>query len=395
MANTERFGFSIVGGGAGGSLADDQQKHTSADRVMLDELLSQVEGHTHHRRSELVSTEVAPTLTAIYEGGDLEAGETYYYRTALFTANGVEMLAGDEVAITLPEPLESPDAPSVYINELAPVAGALPPAFYRYALTALAGSQESPLGESTGMRVIAGSSALTIEVPAHPTATDFRVWRTKEGDASPTPIGEVSVEDGVFVDDGSIPPDPCAANYPPPLDSDLATYGVEVTIPADAPVSAHGWLIYRTSTSGDYPSSSLVQVVTGLVDEFDPESGVVRSWVDDGTTFGVGSPIDVDRRMSFEPHTIEVLAELPPVDNVPEGYPVIVEGVLYALLAGAWAAVGGGGGGNPEPAPAMSPVLTGPDGRRWTLSVDATGALVTTETLFPGPPAAVQNVVVS
>lgn len=384
---TERFGFSMVGGEAGGSFGDDGSKYSTTDRALMDSLLSQLERHDHHYRPLKTSTApAAPVVSLLPGGGQLEAGQTFHYSYATLDERGIEGALSDEATVVLPELLEVPDAPELDMPEDLPVtAGTLAPGNYVYGLTALRGQEESPLGPELPVYLDA-VQGVRLAMPATVDADSFRVWRMGPGEPGFTRLAVVSSTQTHFVDDGSVPADPCACdpgNTPPDANTGASDYGVLVTLPAGA---AGPWRLYRTTTSGIYEGTALVEEVVTLVDEFDSDAGVVDAFVDEGDPMQVGQPVAPGARLRVAPFALDGGLDLPAPAGYPERYPFLADGRLYVVVDGAWQLVGAGGGG--ESTGGGQTIWTSPNGTRWVQTVDNAGAIVMIQTALPGPPAA-------
>jgi hypothetical protein len=347
-STTPRFGLNYFGGDIPGSLTDDGQKYTLGDRLLIDKLLAAIEAHNHHVTavdSDLPTD--APTLTLHDDvGGTLEAGHTYYYEITFVDDNGLETPAGDEVSIDTPDLLDAPAAPS---GESA-TGGSLPAGMYYYALTAIRGTEESTLGSAFTMTLLAGEGTATLTLPALGGADSLRVWRMGLNESYYTKIGTSST--GTFTDTGTVAADPCACdpdNQPPAANSGASIYSVTLALStADAAIISAGhiksWRIYRTETSGNYLASSLVHDTVETIDELDPDSGLVTTWIDDGDSLLPGQPPLNTQRLVFTPYSFETVTTFPTASDYPEGYPLIKDGALYVQIGGSWTTVGGGGG---------------------------------------------------
>jgi|GEM_PF-6213059 len=396
---TSRFRFNKFGGGTPGTIADNAQKFTGADRDAIDRLLAQTERHDHHLRAPSATLATAPTAELASDDGVLVGGETYYYRFSVVGSDGTETVASPEVAVATPEPLVAPGIPELWVDSVS-AEGDLAGIYY-YALTALRGAEESILGPLGTISVVAPDGAVTIGLPDFGEADGLRIWRMGMNDPGWTRVTTINADDGVteFVDDGSVPPDPCAcdpANLPPTgFNNGVAVYRIEVTLPEDVDLStASAWRLYRSTVSGQYATASLVHEVVETQDEWDEESPLMRSWSDVGDPLVDGSPLDFEANMAFAPYVFDGGAELPDPNGYPERYPFLLGNELCALVDGQWALVAGGGGGSSAAIPGPT-ILTSPSGDRFVLTVDDLGALAATPTLLPGPPTAPQNVTVS
>lgn len=346
-STTPRFGLNYFGGNIPGSLTDDGQKYTLADRLLIDKLLAAVEAHSHHLQpADTDEPSDAPTLTLHDDaGGTLEAGHTYYYEVTFVDDAGLETPAGDEVSIATPDLLDPPGAPSAE----SATGGSLPSGMFYYALTAIRGTEESTLGPSFSVTLLAGEGTANLTLPALGAADSIRVWRMGLNESYFTKIGTSS--SGTFADTGSVAADPCACdpdNQPPAANAGASIYSVTVALAtADATIITAGgqkaWRIYRTETSGNYLASSLVHEVVETVDELDPDSGLVTTWIDAGDDLLPGTPPNSNQRMVFTPYSFQVVTSFPTASDYPEGYPLIKDGLLYMQIGGVWTAVGGGG----------------------------------------------------
>lgn len=389
---TDRLGLNYIGGSVGGTITEDDQKYTGADRITIDRSFQILEQHDYKHRPT-VQLAKQPATGVPLPGGRMQGGQTVYYRIGMIGADGLEQAAGPELAVTLPPLLNPPLMLSSGVDEQQPLpTGTLPGGFYQYGLTALRGNEETTLGPVLAVTVPDGTGAIRLTLPAFGEADAFRLWRQGSGDAGFTKVAVIASGATTFVDDGSVVADPCACdpeNLPPQFNTG-SLYSVEVTLHPDA-VVALGWRLYRSNRSGNYSTSSLVHQVVELYDENDLESGILESWVDEGGELGLGAPRDGALDLRPRAFTFDTAATLPAPAGYPEGYPFLHDGTLYVLRAGAWVPVSGGGGGGGG----LAPIQTSPNGKRWIQTVDDTGAIVMVETTFPGPPAPVQNVTVA
>lgn len=347
---TPRFGLSWFNGDTQeGSLGDDGHKFTGDDRLLLDRLLSAIENHDHSDPSatDPSPTPAPPTLSLISGSGALESGKTYFYCVSFVDAHGTETPASDEVSIDTPDRLPAPDAPSAETD----TSGTLPAGLYFYALTAVRGAEETPLGEPVAVTVLVGEGQVTLTLPPLGDATAFYVWRMNDADGQWARFS-TTVSFGDFVDDGSEVPIPRSA---PSTNTGTSDYSVSITldVPDQSTVQNFaGWKIYRSTTSGTYGGNSLVEKVTTRVDQVDPGSPLVTSFEDTGDSLFPGSPPPINQgtKMNFVKQRIAIVTELPTdLSAYPEGFPlVLVDGSelkLHVLRSSAWEQVGGGGGG--------------------------------------------------
>lgn len=379
---TARFGFSTVGGDDGGSLSDDGSKYTLSDRVLLDEVLSAIERHDHSFKPAVDEVEVGePSLFLGYDG-TMEGGIEYFYRVSLINEDGSETEASEESSIFLPDVLSTPEMPVVANIDTAVQAGSLASGLYYYAVSARRGREQSALSTSVPANVVEGY--IRLELPElYEGADSYTVWRQGPGEQD---FSELETVTGLeYIDDGSIPANPYAGlpgHTSPEWASGASNYSVRVMLPAglEAP---HGWKIYRSDTSGFYGPESLVELVTANVDEFDPTLGVVAEWVDDGDLLLLGSPREI-ADIAFRPFSFTVLDSLPDASRYPLGYPVMVGEVLRIRGPHGWVTVAGGGGGGGGGS--SLPIFTSPNGSRFVMGVDDSGAVTMTPTELPGPP---------
>jgi hypothetical protein len=389
---TSRFKLSRFGGGTPGTILDDGQKFTSLDRDTIDRLLAQTEVHDHLFRPVTLVGPAAPTGALQTNAGTMQCGFTYYYRYAVVDELGAETIASAELAVPTPAVLATPGLPAV---SLATDAGQLAPGLYYYGLTAIRGTEETPLGPAVLMALQAGETAVRIDLPTANGATQFRVWRMGSTESGYTKVGVVSASAGFFVDAGSVPADPCACdpgNAPPQVNTGTASYAIAVTLPTDLDISkARGWRLYRTVYPGIYPTTSLVHQVVEREHEWDATSALLRTWVDTGAPLAAGQPMSTDLNMRFQAFTFDSAAALPDPAPYPQRYPLLVGQVLYVKVGTEWVKVTGSGSDPSGGTPASS-VLTAPGGGRYMLTVADDGTLTTVTTPFPGPPTPPMNV---
>lgn len=352
---TSRFKLNRFGGGTQGTISDDGQKYTGVDRDTIDRLLAQTEMHTH--RVQPTSGGLNTPATAVLQtGGTLEAGLDYHYRYSVLDANGMESVAAPLVTVSTPELLPVPGMPGAYVN--AADSGQLPPGQYYYAITALRGTEETPISAATSITVIAGESAVRVTLPALGSAESFRIWRMGRLDAGFTKIGTSSTAE--FFDDGSVAANPAAGqpqNLPPQTNTGVANYAVEVTLPAGVDLStATGWRLYRAVQYPTFPTNALVHQVVERQTEWDPTTPLLRSWTDTGDAALPGTPSNDDLNMRFQPFVLDSAALAPDPAGYPENYPMLIAGKLNALVSGVWTPIGSSGsGGGSTAAPVVGP----------------------------------------
>lgn len=345
---TPRFGLNWFDGDSQpGTLSDDGQKYTGDDRLLLDRLLSAIENHDH---SDPDSTDPSPTPDAVglsltSGSGALEAGKAYFYRVSFVDRQGTETPASDEASIDTPDKLPAPAAPSATTDP----GGTLPAGLYFYALTAVRGIEETPLGEPVSVTVLVGEGQVTLTPPSLGDASAFYVWRMNDADGQWTRFSS-TISFGDFVDDGSSTPTP---RNPPSVNTGTSNYSVSVALsyPDQATVQNFaGWKIYRTTTSGTYGGNSLVEKVTTRTVDSDPTSPLVTSFLDVGDALLPGSPPPINQgtKMRFVKQRLAIVTELPTdLSAYPQGFPLIlVDGStlkFYVLHGTDWELVGGGG----------------------------------------------------
>lgn len=385
MALTPYVGLTYFGGNVAGSLVDDGSKFTGADRLTIDRLLYMLATGTRHHGGQ--AAELTPALpgATLSTDGSLPGGRTYHYVATLLDVNGIESLPSDEVTITTPSLLDAPVEPDVAVS----TGGALSAGLYYYALTALRGTgaaaEESILGDQGSITVLPGEGTVTVTLPAEAPegATSYQIWRMEASDVGWTRVAQVLVDAVPYADAGAVPANPDADRYSqaPPQDNE-GTYNYAVTITlatvdADKVTSgeAAGWRLYRTETASSWPAVSLVHHVTETTSD-DADAPVMTTWVDDGDDLLTGAPPLQASRLVLSAYTLDSADTLPDPTGYPQFYPLLVQGVLYALVEGVWTPIGGGGGS----------VLTAPNGNRYRLAVSNTGALSTVASLELGPP---------
>jgi hypothetical protein len=347
-AKTTRFGLNWFDDGTDGSITEEAGKYTGADRLLVDTLLAAIETHNHQYTAQDTTTPTtAPTGVVNTSGGELSAGLDYSYVITFVDSDGLETLPGSERTLSTPDILEPPGV----LSGTTGTAGTLTPGIYDYALTAQRGTEQSALSDPFTVTLITGEDSVDLVLPALGDADYLRLWRRKT-----TSSGYTLIQDNIIVgtttDTGSV------ADYPYPNDpayaapqvnqgSDIYSITLTLSVADQAVVQAfEGWKIYRTDVAGNYSAQSLVAHVTERVDEFDPESDLVVSFIDFGDALLTGTPPAYDQRMRFNPFQLPTYASLGvvPAATYPEGYPIIAGGILYVYLSGTFTAVGGGVG---------------------------------------------------
>jgi hypothetical protein len=355
---TPNFGLSTFGGDTPGSIADDGGKYTLTDRLLIDKILqalAQNDGHVHAASADVPTD--APDPSLLTDAGTLPAGEEFFYEVTFVTLDGLETVPGDEVSQSTPDILPEPATPSAVTGTTG--GNHLPAGIWYYAITGIRGAEESILSPAFSTTVLSGENTATLTLPALGDADSYRVWRMGLNESGYTKLGTSAT--GTFVDDGSIPSNPCPtdpSNQPPQVNAGINRYAVQLDLStADAALITAGgfrsWRIYRTDVSGQYTSVSLVHEVVETVDELDPDSGLVTTWIDDGDDLLTGTPPTTSEVLNLVPFSFEVFATDPATTGYPEGYPILVGSggakVMKVLIDGTWTAVGSGGGGGPTP----------------------------------------------
>jgi hypothetical protein len=362
--NTPRFALNFFGGDTPGSFDEDNEKFTGEDRLTIDRLLAALENHNHRVSASLDEPDGEPQLSLGTDGA-LDSGTTYYYVISFVNSDGLETITGPEVSVDTPDLLVEPEAPQ---GETAIASGTLSPGQYYYALSALRGAEESPLGDPAAVTVVSGENLVTLTLPDLGEATSLQVWRMKDTDPGWTRIA-ISTTD-TAVDDGSVPPalygDP--ANIPPTSSTGIARYSVTISLvepDITSLATVSGWRIYRSTVSGVYGSASLVHEVIERTDDLDVTSPLVSTWLDDGDAPLTGSPKLFSNELMVPAYTFEANDPLPAAAGYPQNYPMLDgSGVLNIQRAGSWTPVSGArgvalftGSGNPtgnEPPGAVS-----------------------------------------
>jgi hypothetical protein len=389
MGLTPRFKLSHFGGSVPGTINEDGQKFTGLDRLTLDRLLAAVEAHDHHYRvrADTGATDPAPTTGLLLGAGVMQGGFSYFYRYAVVDEFGNESVASAEAELVTPALLVSPGMPGLSSGQGT---GTLTPGIYYYGLTAIKGTEETPLGPAVVIGLQAGDTKVVLDLPAYGAADSFRIWRMGTTEPGYTRIAIVNSPTTTYTDLGTVPADPCSSdpgNSPPQVNTGIRSYAVNVTLSAAIDLTAaRSWRLYRTVYPGIYSSASLVHEVVERTSEWDLATPLVRTWRDTGMPAVTGKPMSSDMNMRFMSFTLDTALSLPDPAGYPESYPLIVGSVLHAKRSGVWVELGGG-------APATT-ILTSPNGSRFAVHVQDDGSLATTPTLFPGPPAAPINLTV-
>jgi hypothetical protein len=341
MALTPRFGLSAVGGTQGGTIVDDGQKYTLEDRYSIDRILGALEKHDHTKLPADTPVPNAPTAV-LGRAGTLPAGKTYYYKVAFVDRDNLESAGGPEVSISTPAPVSEPGSPQ--LNSLE--GGNLEPGVYYYTLTAIRGTEESTIGPPVSGTAILGEQQFQLFMPVPEQGVEkFRIWRMGDTDSGYSKIGLITATAGAtFIDDGSIPSDPCACdpeNAPPVINRGDAVYSITVTLSqADQARMIENrfraWRLYRTDSPGNYSSTTLIQEVVDQQAEEDPTSPIRIDWVDDGSPAVDGRPRLTGQNLAIQPYAIATGTALPSPTRYPVGYPYMADRTLYVRTANGW-----------------------------------------------------------
>lgn len=289
---TSRYGLSTLE--SGDKLSDDDYKYTTRDRENIDaKLWLGAEGHVHDGASASLTTPSDPLgYTLSTTSGTIPASKSVRYKFTWVDSNGQETAASDEVVVTTPSQVASPDSPTLAVSNTG---GTLLSGNYFYILTAFetSSTQESltstPVYISVPYNVTTGE--VTITYPTLPTGADgFNIYKREPGssqyhfltseDITATPATE-------YVDDGSVSVT-CSRTLPR-TNTTLSSNSIELSVPGATPTVADGatWKIYRTYQEGNWDYSLLAWVVA----ETSEGSGIITpTYTDTGTTTSQGSP---------------------------------------------------------------------------------------------------------
>lgn len=298
---TPRFGFSRFGPATGGTINDDGGKFSDKDRMVLDSILSAFENHTHSdldAGGKLADPPGTPTAMYSNAGGTLAGGKTYHYAVTFIDQHGLETAPSASAAVTAPAPVMTPRAPQVY----ASTGGSLEAGMYYYILTAIGpdGVETTP-SAPVPVTLLPGDASVRIIPPAPPAGTSvvqYRAWRQYQTANGFTRLAPFAPGEE-YVDDGSIPNEPCAcdpANMPPQVNMSSSAGSVTVTLTTEQLTAvnndvyrARGWRLYRTDVEGAWSGQCLVAEVTTTVND-DGTGGFVPAVVDRGASLAYGAP---------------------------------------------------------------------------------------------------------
>lgn len=301
-SKTQRFGLNHYGGSVPGSLSDDGGKFTGRDRQLIDRLLAAFEVHDHAGGERLADPVAAPATSLVTTGGQLPGGTTYYYRVSYVDEFGLETAAGPEVSVTTPAALSEPPTPAV----TAVTGGVLDAGIYYYAATWHAADGTETTLSAPAVINLQGdlqTVRVTFADPIPAGAAQVSIWRQGPLDSGFTRIATVTTTGFTqYDDDGSVASDPCACdpeNLPPDTNETNATNRIRLTLPSaeiSPPTLVQKWRVYRTTTSGSYPASSLIAEVTETADEL--TGALVDFWIDDGSAEPTaGRPLELSQTL--------------------------------------------------------------------------------------------------
>lgn len=357
MALTPFYGFSYFGQNTPGALTDDGSKYTGADRLLLDRMLHGLAaGSRHLHEYDAIDEPNTPTADLGTSGG-LPGGTAYSYVVTYVDTEGLESLPSAEVTVTTPAVLPAPDAPDLddEDGDGLPLDGTLPAGLWFYAVTALRGTEESPLSPQISITtVVDGAVSVLLPAPPVDTSINAQVWRMSPADIGWTRIGVLPfVEGDPFLDDGSVTANLNADDplqQPPVTNTGQDIYSVTVTLAVpdqDLATTRRitAWRLYRTETSGAYPAASLVHHVNDLDDPGDtgdPTLPLVITWTDEGDILLDGAPPLASQSLQLAPYVFDVVdTTLPAYASYPRGYPLMHGGQLYVRGATSWVLVSG------------------------------------------------------
>jgi hypothetical protein len=358
MAETARFGLEKFGGPYGGAITDSGGKYSTGDRDVIDRLLSAFESHDHSAdpatAAPLEDPSDSPTATVATTGGGLAGGTTYYYKVSYLDQFGLETAASDEVAATTGDVPTVTDPPVATGDSTA--GNTLPPATYYYAVTGLSAQGETALGPQAIISIQPGQTGCLLTMPPMDNGiTAYNAWRHGMSDAGWTKVG-VNISGATFLDVG-VPTGTCLtdpATQPPASVTVVftGTNAVTVTVPDVALVGTLGgpvtaWRLYRTDTSGNYGTDSLVAQLVPA----DDTTPLVTSYTDLGGGLLTGQPLLVSSTLTPSTRLWSAGTTLPLATGFAEDALFLhrTEKALYAVIGGAWTKLAGantsGGGG--------------------------------------------------
>lgn len=305
MANTENFGFKILG--PGDSLDEDGYQFVNGDRVRMDTILNALMEHSHTGSgSSSESADDAPQLS-LGSSGNISAGRRLYYRYTLVDENGNESAASPTAHVDTPDAVSSPAASALSV---ATTGGTLLPGTYYYGVTAYtsASSLETKMNATAYVTVAAGSSAnvITLTLPSLPSgATGFNIYR--KGPGNPRYYFLASTTSATYADDGSVAL--TTSRTTPSRNTTNNGNSVEIGYPTATPTVPTGytWKIYRTYDQADWSNSLLKWVVeetsegSGIIDPYyDDVGGSTQTGSPPSAAYAVSSPTKIDMEDAAE-----------------------------------------------------------------------------------------------
>lgn len=291
MGNTTNFGFKKFPPGA---ITDDGNQFTSKDRDIMDALFFKLFNHNHGEDDQDVlegPTQLIFPDTALGTAGTLPGGRTYYYKFSYVDESGNETQASSAAPVSTPTPLTPPPVPSVAV---VATGGTLVPGTYRYALSYYQGATlQTPATNVVVVTVPPGTNTnqVTLTFATPPDEADgWKVYRRDPTESDFWLLATVADTETSYTDDGTTNAD-CTKRKPSTNTTNSAN-SITVSIPAsELPLDSRvkAWRLYRTETSGFYPTNSLVTTVTETTTEGGGD--LVTSYVDAGAALGVGIPL--------------------------------------------------------------------------------------------------------
>lgn len=290
MATTN---FGLESFGAEGSLSQNGYKFTGKDRQTLDNLIWSLFQHDHRgtQTVQLAGPSARPTVTA-GTGGTFSAGSYYYYRISFRDANGNETQASQEQAILFDPAITPPTAP---VLSAVTTGGSLDPGVFRYALSFYqTGGYETTAPNYSSVTTTGATSTITVGLPTPPDDADgWNIYR--KGPTDPryyylASVATAATPPTEYEDDGSVLAD-CLTYLPTGNTTNGGNSATVAISSTDLPLLATvgSWRIYRTKTSGSYPSNSLRATVTATTTEGGTD--LVTSYIDTGGATSSGVPL--------------------------------------------------------------------------------------------------------
>lgn len=291
---TPRFGLQVIE--PGDDPYQNGHKFFAADRDTIDTILwLAMAGHVHD--GAVGATEppdTAPELELDTIGGTIGAGARIWYTYTLVNQlTGLETGPAPVSFIDTPEPIDSPDSPTLSWGSLS---GTLLPGQYFYILTAWtdANTNETKAENAIGVIVSPGTNTnrIIITLPELPDGADgFNIYRRTPGGTKYLHLAEVDMTVATpptqYIDDGTVEED--CDRTAPYKNTTNSTNTVTITYPGATPTVPVGyfWKIYRTVSENDWSASLL----TTVVEETEENSGIITPvFVDEGFDTTTGEP---------------------------------------------------------------------------------------------------------